>query len=886
MDKDRWQRLRRLFTQSGRLPPAERRAWLDAECADEPELVDEVLELLGSSAVAGSGIDEIVDAAAADYAGALPEGERIGPYRVLDTLGRGGMGQVYLAERADDEFRQRVAIKTVGWLGAAPEIVARFRAERQILADLQHPHIARLLDGGHSDAGTPYLVMEFVDGEAITDWCDARSLALADRLDLFLKVCDAVRYAHRKLIVHRDIKPTNILVDADGNPKLLDFGIAKLLEPGSDAEPFVTRADMRVLTPEYASPEQVRGEAATTATDVYGLGMLLYQLLTGRFPYEVAGATSPEIADMICNTEPTAPSTAVVRGGDALPMPLSRTQLAKTLSGDLDNIVMMALRKEPERRYESVRDLARDVEHYLALRPVSARTPSLGYRAARFMSRNRTAVAAGTAAVLAIVAMTAWYTHRLAIERDIAMQERRTAEAATDFMIDLFEVSDPGQSLGETLTAREVLDSGAEKLRGGLADTPVVRARLLQTLGMVYERLGLYDEAEGFLEESAELSRRVLPRTNETQIRGLEQLAWIAYRREDWARSSEFAREALELRESLVGPDDPSLAEPLNHLGTAAYWMDDMDASLRYYHRALALLNAASDEEQLIEKARTLNHLGIVYAYIGRSDDAEEAYLASLDLRLSLFDARHPLIGAAKANLAAFYHGRADFETARTFATEALEIDRAVLGDEHVDVAHDLGLLAGISSGLGDYNAAERYARESADTWGAALGRQHSRYGSALDTLANAQMELGRLDEALATAEASYIVLAGANGPEHTFTADALYTRGRIRYRRGEYAAAKPDIEKAYEIRSGQLGEANASTRNALTLMSRIELGLGNTQTAESHAERLLALVEANEPDNRVYLRRALTTLREAVAAAGDADRLQVLDARLAALAE
>ncbi|MDZ7768584.1 MAG: tetratricopeptide repeat protein [Woeseiaceae bacterium] len=215
------------------------------------------------------------------------------------------------------------------------------------------------------------------------------------------------------------------------------------------------------------------------------------------------------------------------------------------------------------------------------------------------------------------------------------------------------------------------------------------------------ERLGLYDEAEGFLEESAELSRRVLPRTNETQVRGLEQLAWIAYRREDWARSSEFAREALELRESLVGPDDPALADPLNLLGTAAFWMDDMDASLHYYNRALALLDAAGNEEQLLEKARTLNHLGIVYAYIGQNDEAEAAYLASLDLRLRLFDARHPRIGAAKANLAAFYHGTADFDAARKFAGEALEIDRAVLGDEHVDVAHDLALLAGISNEIG-----------------------------------------------------------------------------------------------------------------------------------------------------------------------------------------
>lgn len=883
MDRERWARLRKLFTAAGALPSGERRAWLVKECVDAPDLVDEVLDLLRAGTAAGSSIDEIVDEAAASFADTLPEGQRIGPYRILDTIGRGGMGQVYLAERADDEFRQRVAIKTVGWLGASAELVQRFRTERQILADLEHPHIARLLDGGQSENGTPYLVMEFVDGQTITEWCNRKKLSLRERLRLFLKVCNAVSYAHRKLVIHRDIKPSNILVDDRGDPKLLDFGIAKLLDADKDARPGVTRADMRVLTPEYASPEQVRGDAASTATDVYGLGILLYQLLTNRFPYEISDANSPDIAKIICNTEPTAPSTAVARAADGPHMPASVAKLARSLEGDLDNIIMKALRKEPERRYESVANLAADVGNYLERRPVSARKPSFRYRAGRFISRNRVAVATSTAVFLTVVAMTAWYTHRLGAERDIAEQERQTAEAATEFLIDLFAVNDPAESLGESLSAREVLDRGATKLDEGLTESPLVRARLLQTLGVVYEQLGLYDEAQRFLEEGAELNRKVLPRMNETQIAGLEKLAWIYYRREDWPRAAELAAEALALRESLVGTDDPSLGESINLLGTVSYWQDDFDATLAYYHRALEVLQG--DEEWIVlERAQTLNHLGITYAYLGRSEEAEKSYLESLRLRLAILEPNHPRIGAAKANLAAFYHGINEFGKSRELALEALAIDRAVLGDNHADVAFDLNLLAAISVEMDELDDAVNYAGQAVSTWRATVGPTHSRYARALDVLATAQMERGDLDAALASAQECYDVILAANDPQHSLVSDALYTRGRVYLRRDEFELAKMDFERALAIREEQLGEDHPAYQSTLLLLAQAELGLGHLDEAEQSSRRALALVEASATDDPLRMRRALNVRQRVLIASGDEVSLKDVKSRLAAL--
>ena len=433
MDPERWQSIRQIFQDASELAGEARERFLAEACGADESLAEEVRRLLANldeqDDLQEDELKGIVSGAVASTSeSASRDEERIGSYRIVEIIGEGGMGKVYLAERADAQYRQQVAIKIVGRHAATSQIIQRFLAERQILANLDHPYIARLLDGGETADGLPYLVMEYVEGRSIIDYCRDQGASLDERLDLFVKVCDAVDHAHRNLVIHRDIKPANIWVTDEGVPKLLDFGIAKLLDADAVTDgPALTRADVRVLTPEYASPEQVTGAAITTATDVYTLGLLLYELLTDRFPYGSRDDMATDWRRVICETDPLPPSTAVgqhepssdTRAMSARPSPEARQRKA-ALRGDLDNIVMTAIRKEPGRRYAGARALADDIRAYLDHRPVAARADTPGYRLAKFVRRHRVGVATTVGVLVFTIGLIAFYTDRLARERDAA----------------------------------------------------------------------------------------------------------------------------------------------------------------------------------------------------------------------------------------------------------------------------------------------------------------------------------------------------------------------------------------------------------------------------------------------------------------------------------
>ena len=444
MTGERWARVQELFEAAMPLPAAERPAHVRA-AADDDEMATLVLSMLEASDNDAGEIERAVGDAihSVTAAAAGPVEQRLGPYRIVSAIGQGGMGTVYLAERADGAFEQRVAIKVVRGL-LDQDRVRRFRAERQILASLQHPNIARLVDGGTTDDGWPYLVMEYVEGTAIDTYAREHELSVVERLDLFLVVCEAVGHAHRHLIVHRDIKPSNIIVTPDGTPKLLDFGIAKLLDSEDPEMSARTMTGMRLLTPDYASPEQVRGDAVTTATDVYALGVLLFELLTGKRPHTFRTLTAQEIERVVCDTDAPRPST-----------------ISPGLAEDLDIIVGTALNKDVEHRYLSVETLVEDLRRYLEGLPIHARRATWWYRARRFASRHRWEVAVASLFVLMLIGFSVLVTiqaARVARERDVAQQERDAAEQVSSFLVGLFEVSDPSQSARQhghgTRTAR------------------------------------------------------------------------------------------------------------------------------------------------------------------------------------------------------------------------------------------------------------------------------------------------------------------------------------------------------------------------------------------------------------------------------------------------
>src|SRR5580704_10644208 len=516
-------------------------------------------------------------------------GDRIGPYRVLRTLGAGGMGEVYLAERADAQFEQQVAIKVVHGGALAVDMHSRLKLERQILAQLDHPNIAHLLDGGALPDGSAYIVMEYVDGVAIDVFCDSNRLDINARLKLFQTVCAAVHYAHQNLIVHRDLKPSNILVTAAGIPKLLDFGIAKLLDDRQAARHTLalTQADIRVMTPDHASPEQVRGQAITTSSDVYVLGVLLYKLLCGSSPFFISSVRLSEIERAICEKDPPPPSQMV--SADELPESkliaesrgTSAKRLKRALDSDLDNIVLMAMRKEPERRYGSAEQLADDIQRFLDGKPVIARRDTVSYRTTKFVKRHWLPVSAAAAATFMIVAFSiATYTQsvRIASERDraahqreLAEHERARAEEVSSFLVNLFKLSDPGENRGNQVTARELLDSGAKRLQVGLQDQPATKAALLSTVGAVYDSLGQYKVALPILAESLALQ----PASHDkSRIATLLELGNARAHASDLNDAEAPLQEALHLSQSEFGAASQETGRALWALGQLRYRQD------------------------------------------------------------------------------------------------------------------------------------------------------------------------------------------------------------------------------------------------------------------------------------------------------------------------
>ena len=502
MEAERWQRARKLFETLADVPAVQWPDRLLELCPDDGEVRGEALDLLLADAQARTESALGIDAAPA-LVGAIAEeheqnviaqltGSRVGAYRLVRELGRGGMGQVWLAERADGEFAQRVAIKLLrtGW--DADEVLARFKAERQILAGLSHPNIAHLIDGGVTADGKPWLALEYIDGVGLREHCNAQRLSLDARLPLFLTVCEAVAYAHARLIVHRDLKPSNLMVDGAGQVKLLDFGIAKLLD--ADAATSATRA----FTPEYAAPEQVRGEMVTTSVDVYALGLLLYELLSGRRAYRLDHSTPAAYERAILDQEPTRPSLAAT-GTDA--NALARAQerhltpalLRRELRGDLDAIVMKALRKQPAQRYASVADFAADIDNYLHHRPVLARRGNWRYRAQRFLQRHALAVALACGIAVAVVTglgLALWQRGIALRERDRAEVEAESARRVVAFLQQVFEKANPSVREGEVVTVQQLLDEGERSIAADLAEQPQIRAALLETLGAARSGVG------------------------------------------------------------------------------------------------------------------------------------------------------------------------------------------------------------------------------------------------------------------------------------------------------------------------------------------------------------------------------------------------------------
>jgi serine/threonine-protein kinase len=758
MTPERWRRLQDVFHGAAGLDPVKRPAFLDGACAGDAELRREVEDLIASSRDAEELPDQVMRAASAALGSAPPMGTRAGPYRIIGELGQGGMGRVFLAMRDDDQFQRRVAVK-VAHAAQAPELISRFRSERQILAALDHPNMARLLDGGTTEEGVPYLVLEYVEGEPIDRYCDAQQLPVPDRLQIVRAVCGAVQYAHQSLVVHRDLKPANVLVTPDGTAKLLDFGIAKLLKPELLGQtPLLTSALHRPMTPDYASPEQVRGEPVTTATDVYSLGVLLYELLTGCRPLRSEGCSPTEFQRIVSEVEPEPPSAAALwpaeRAGGRTPEERSRSRgtspekLRRTLEGDLDNILLMALRKAPSRRYASAEQLADDLRRQLEGLTVRARKDTIRYRTGKFVRRNRYGVGAA-AAFFALVAAfginRAQLARELAEQRDQARQEAATAGRVALVLQDLFRLADPYEEDGP-VTGREILDRATERLGSPGQERPEVRTALLDTIGTVYLQRGLYSRAEPLLQEALEERRATLGEDHLDTARSLLHVGELRREQSRPAEAETLLRGVLRTRERLLGARHPGTAEAMQELAVALRDQKNKSAEAEsLLRRALALREAGGGDD--FELAMTLDRLSEVLDDKDELPEAETA--ARRALEISQRRPGRPLDTARHlGRLGSVLRRRGELMAAEGLLREALATRIRILGRDHRTVALNLGNLANVLRDRRDLASAEQLYRESIATYQRVAGEDHLGLAAARADFANLLLDQGRLDEA------------------------------------------------------------------------------------------------------------------------------------------
>jgi serine/threonine protein kinase/TolA-binding protein len=914
---DRWERLQELFSRAVDLSGPERKLFVERETAGDAELRTELLELLACdnggqrTGPLTLALGAALDTTTRDRRKALI-GRTVGNYKLVSVLGHGGTGTVYLGERADRQYSAQVAVKIVDSGAMQGELGLRFRAERQILASLNHANIARLLDAGETEEGNPYLVMEYVHGEPLDRYCDRQLLGLRERLQLFLDICGAVQYAHQNLVVHRDLKPANILVTAEGAPKLLDFGIAKLLDAGEAAAAMaLTRMNDRLLTPEYASPEQILGRPVTTASDVYALGVVLYELLTGLRPYTVpASASQLELERSICITDPLRPSAAVKRARDSGPLEgqseilavaaarrLTAEKLQKRLLGDIDAIVMRALRKEPQHRYNSIEQLASDVRRYLTREPVQARQGNWLYYSQRFIRRHAFGVSAGAAFFVFVIAFAvamSIQTQRVKAERDRVAEESSTAQRVSEFMQTIFDASQPEHSLGRQITAREVLDEAGRRLRGegDLSQQPEVRARLLEAIGRAYRLLEMPEVAIPYLEDSLRI-RRTLPDPDGTKTPSvLIELAAALRRINDLGRADATLREALDISRAhrgersetyakllinlarvqmsngniadarknledglaqfreLHGPMHPAVGNALTELSSVHMWNDDLASAERCAREALQVFTTtlpAQHPDRVMAGVR----LGEVLLLQNRINDADPLFQSSLGMMTQVFGEDSVQVADVLDALTRIRSAQGELSEAEDYARRALRSHIAAVGKDHRQTGYLQASLALVLSRRGKYQEAEQLARDSIATFDRTLPIDHPYVAASEHILGEVLLETKQF------ARAESVLISAMNRLKRTNAGKWRVARtesalGEAIYRQGRAAEAERYLAEGYQILASEEHADRDARIKAQDRITRFYTDRGERQKLEA-----LMLATSNPPKPEAPTARA-----------------------------
>jgi eukaryotic-like serine/threonine-protein kinase len=859
MDADRWTIVDDLFHQCLNLDNDSQQQLLADVGKDDPELASIVAEMLANH----SKSQDFLESSAHEWTN-IEIGQSIGPWSVIREIGQGGMSTVYLAERNDGRFNKLVAIKFLHGFIHGAKMHDRLVAEQRILARLNHPNIAQLIDAGLTDSGRPYFILEFIDGTNIIEWCNRGNLSLDQRLDLFDQVAAAVQYAHQHLIVHRDLKPSNILVDRSGNVKLLDFGIAKIVDEESIVDGPATKTGLYMMTPEYASPEQLKGSEITTSSDVYSLGIILFEMITGRHPYPSVPGNPLEYTRQRLESNPSKPSTLVTstsRSSDEKGIGLHPDyirELRKRLQGDLDTIVLTALHADVQRRYKSIEQFRSDINNYRSNKPISARPDSTYYRIGKFISRHKVGVALSTVAML-LLAATALVA---VLQAQDARLEKEKAEMVTTFLKEMLQSPNPYNDGREVLMV-DVIEQAALKMDTSFIKYPEVSASLRQTFGVTYRELGKYDEALGHLSESLNSLIALHGYQHENVSIAQSNLALLHQRLGNYSTADSLFSQAFNTDLKLFGKESAIYAKRLNDLGISKWYLGD-------YEQAEPLIRESVElEEKLKGSSHTdvavgLGNLATLLSDKGEYVEALELHKRELHiLRDNHPNDTHPAIPQSLSHIGILYSDLGQYETSRQFHAEALSLYRKIRGDDHADVAYALNNLAATYSNLAKPDSSISLLNESLIISVTVLGAQHPNVGIQLNNIARAKRDMGDLAGAEQGYRDALDIWLAAFTEDHPYHAHGYSNLGTVVVSQNRYREALPMLEEAFRIRKQLLPAANPELANTRSILGYCLFKLGRSSEAEPMLKDAYDVLKASLGEDHNSTKAAKTRLDE-----------------------
>jgi serine/threonine-protein kinase len=855
INKHRFEIIKSIFDELTDLNSDEKEKAINDRCGNDEDLKCELLSLLKSYENADDFLEPKLKEVNSKTKSARDNfiGKHIGHYLVEGEAGIGGMGIVYAGRRDDKEFEQKVAIKLLRQGLGSDYLLQRFQRERQTLANLQHPNIARLLDGGSTEDGFSYLVMEFIDGNPITDYCDSKELTIRERLELFRTVCSAVQYAHQSLVVHRDIKPANILVNKQGRPKLLDFGIAKLLDEDiGEAGNELTKAGIWHFTPEYASPEQMKSESITTTSDIYSLGVLLYQLLSGHHPYRITSSSPLAVSKIITEEKIVKPSDKFHRieevtaaDGNAkqlTPEIISKTRSEKpekifrNLRGDLDNIVLKAMHKDPFRRYASAEQFSEDIKRFLTGLPVMARKDTVQYRVSKFVQRHRVGVVLSGLILMLLISsiiIISWQANIASEERDNARIESNKFERVNMFLQGMLSSVDPNE-LGRDVKVYDILEKAAEDIKTELKDQPEIEADISRTLGNTYVSLGEYDEAEPHLYKSLSINENLYGAESKQVAQSLHDIGLFYHWLGDYnLADSLYSVSLIMYRKVLKEPVLP-LAVDLNDYAILLTDLGDYDKSEKYLREALSISENISGGQSR-DVASMMNNLALTLHYKNNLMEAEKYYLKSQKLFIELFGENHPEVGSTFNNLAFVYMDKDNYKKAEEYFYKSYEIKISLKGEDHPDVGLALNNLGAINFHIGDYETAKDYLHQAIKQHQKTLPEDHAWLALSHFWLGKVYLETNEFSDAEKNLRKSLSIREKVFPPEHNSISVTKGELGISLVKQSNYSEAEKYLVEGYKKSYKNLGESDENTIRFIEHLIILYEKTGNERLADMY---------------------------------------------------